>query len=406
MSFPLPNVDLTGAVKGTIGSISLNNVGISAGGVSANPGNTKNQASLWYFNDSGVGLQITFSQSGQGFNLPAGAWGVVPLPPGENLLTYLVTYALNAPPVSTLQLTYYAPGESIPQSFTLGNSPIGGSFQLASILSNEGGAKGLTVIDIGTVDIANLINIFNDHFNWKVEQSGVAVTVLQGATSGNPILIGQSGYQAEVLGSLTVDQTLLVVSTTNLDNGLIATDGLGNLTFASNNKAIKMTDTGSVVRIILRLDASNNTVIRAGGGNIAFRDVNNVLWGHIDATAVYILGKKINDEASHNLIDWTSGGVFLKGNPSTDGGFNYQANGANTDWTRNAESTGTGTTSTTGAVITHGLKHANVAVTPDIINIMPTSTSVAYNITAIGATTFTITSMVSTFTFVFQAIKF
>ena len=222
MSFPLPSVDLTSAVAGTTGTISLNNVGVSAGGVSNNPRLIKSPAMLALLNESGCGLQIVYSQGGQGFNLPAGAWTAVALPPGENLLTYTVLYSLTNPQVSKLLLTYYAPGEQVPQSMTLGNSPIGGSTATAgNVLSNEAATLGSKIIDIGIVGNTDMLDIFNDHFLWKVIQSSVAHQVLAGNNAGNPLQLGQAGDITEVLGKLLIDQVPSATATPPTGTGSI-----------------------------------------------------------------------------------------------------------------------------------------------------------------------------------------
>ena len=80
-------------------------------------------------------------------------------------------------------------------------------------LSNEGGAVGTEVIDIGTVNNSKLVDIFNDHFIWKVEQAGVAHQVLKGNASGTPLQIGQAADLTEVLGTLQVDGGTIGVAT-------------------------------------------------------------------------------------------------------------------------------------------------------------------------------------------------
>lgn len=222
MSFPLDDVDLTSLVAGATGTISLNNVGISAGGVSNHPSLTKTPAVIGYFNESGAGLRIAYSQGGQGFNLPAGAWSPVPLPPGENLLKWTVVYTLPNPPVSKLLLTYYPPGESVPQSMTLGNSPTGGSTATAgNILTNEAATLGAKIIDIGMAGNTDMIDFFNDHFIISVIQAGVAHQVLKGNTTGNPLQIGKAGDISEVLGQLLIDQIPSVVASPPTGTGTI-----------------------------------------------------------------------------------------------------------------------------------------------------------------------------------------
>jgi hypothetical protein len=202
---PLPTFDLSALAVGQKGSIILKNAAVSS-----NPTFTKNKPILHLFNESGSGLQITLPTSGSGFYLPAGGWTNIEINPGENQIDFLVIYVLPSPPVQVLLCTYYAPGENIPATPTLGNSPIGigGNVSVTSIsaLSNEGSAVGTLVIDIGPLGNTNIIQIWNDHFTWSVVQGGVAHTVMQGQTAGNPLLLGKLGDITEVLGKLLADQ--------------------------------------------------------------------------------------------------------------------------------------------------------------------------------------------------------
>lgn len=117
MSFILPDTNLLTAIVGTSGSIDLTKVGVSAGGVSANPSLLKNPASVSLLNESSCTLQITFDQSGQGFTLPGGGWTSSPIPPGASKINWIVTGFNGNRLASTLHATYFMPGEqsSVPQ---------------------------------------------------------------------------------------------------------------------------------------------------------------------------------------------------------------------------------------------------------------------------------------------------
>lgn len=214
MSFMLPDVDLSTAMVGSQGRIPLQTMGVGAGGVSANPSLVKNPPTLYIHNDSGCGLGMTLKDSGTSFNLPAGAWVPVPIGAGESELDYVVKYILPNAPVNLLMIAYYAPGEAIPQTSTLGNSPVGIGGSTNNVtntsLSNEGNAANTLVVDIGDATLAQLWKVWTDHFSISVDQSNVAHTVLQGKTAGNPLQLGQAGDITEVLGSLIVDSVLSV----------------------------------------------------------------------------------------------------------------------------------------------------------------------------------------------------
>lgn len=123
---PLPIIDMRSAVVGTTGSLSLNNVGVSASGSSANPAHALRPAHIVLFNESGCGLALSFTTSTGGINLPAGGWIILPIPLGESEIKFTVLYILTNSGVSQILATYYYPGEPVPQTIVLGNSPISG----------------------------------------------------------------------------------------------------------------------------------------------------------------------------------------------------------------------------------------------------------------------------------------
>lgn len=152
-------IDLSSAAVGDTGEIDFSQF------VKVAANNPNLSAYIWLYNDSGCGLDIAFQASGNQHHLPAGGWGALPLAFNDSKLTVTVTYVLPNPPVSKLSATYYAPGEQVPASYTLGNSPIGGettvSGGIASELINTGNPSGFTIITatpFGDVDVATLVN--------------------------------------------------------------------------------------------------------------------------------------------------------------------------------------------------------------------------------------------------------
>ena len=242
MSAPLPFVDLTGAIIGTQKSLDFSPF------VKVNPANPmEDHAHLALFNESGCGLQLAMRSSGNGQYLPAGGWTTFEIQQNDSSLAITVTYTLPNPPVSQLNVVYFAPGETLPGSYTLGNSPIGigGTVNTSNVqtLSNEGGAANTLVIDMGDAAFNQLYTLYNDgHSLWAVDQAGTKHQVVKVQTSGNPLQLGQSGDTVEQLGNEKVDGNLTVVGTSSLDNANLTTDGAGNLSFAANSKAINMKD--------------------------------------------------------------------------------------------------------------------------------------------------------------------
>lgn len=273
MSIPLPQVNLAGVSVGQTGSVSFANIGIGAGGVSANPANTKNAGTILIFNESGSGLLIQFKTSQAGIYVPAGAWQPVPILAGETGFTWTVLYNLPNPPVTLLLVTYYYPNESLPSQPTLGNSPIGigGTVSTSNVstLSNEGNSSQTLIIDIGQTGHTLLITINSDgSASWSVLQSGTAHTIFNIETSGNPLQIGQAADITEILGKLTVDQLVTCIS---------------NL-LMPNNTAIQVKDSGGTVRDVLLDDTTDQVILKgnagpgAGHGAVVIQSDTNAAW--------------------------------------------------------------------------------------------------------------------------------
>lgn len=225
MSIQLPTIDLSTAIVGSTGNVVLPQPKVQVGEL----------GHLRLYNESGCGLDILFN-NGHGEVIPAGAWPMFEIEPEVLSYTWKVTYVLPNAPVSTMKGVYYFPYEGVPPTPALGNSPIGvtGNVSTSSVqtLSNELGAANTQVIDIGDAALANLWRIFTDHFTIKVDQSSVAHTVLTGATSGNPLQLGQVGDITEVLGNLTIDGMSIhtgasTFTGTDTHNGLIAPANAG-----------------------------------------------------------------------------------------------------------------------------------------------------------------------------------
>jgi hypothetical protein len=280
MSIPLPTVNLANVNVGQSGTISLTNVGVSAGGVSANPAGTQGAGNLHIFNESGSGLLISFLTDGSAFYLPAGGWVDKVLRAGEQGIRWTVLYNLPNPPVTLLLVTYYYPGEPLPRVPMLGNSPIGigGTVSTSSVntLTNEGNASQTLVIDIGQTGNTLLITINSDgSFVWSVLQAGVAHQVLKAQTSGNPLQIGKSGDVSEVLGQLSVDGVLFCSANEVIANGIW----------------LQWKDSGGTARNIMQVDATNNTNIDgiAGTGVVVLSSSPGSAIFKVQSTGVSIL---------------------------------------------------------------------------------------------------------------------
>ena len=226
MSANLPDVDLTGATVGTEATLDFTRF------VRVNPANQQ-PAHLQVFNESGCGLKCTLRASGRGKFLPAGAWTTFDLASNDSFLDVVVSYALPNPPVNALSTVYYAPGEPVPDSYTLGNSPIGGSTNtVGNTLSNEGNPPTpVLIIDIGNTSHTQLITIFNDGtFAWSVNIGGTNHTLMQGSIT-NLLQLGMLNDVSQVLGQLSVAQLVTAsggVQLGSTTNDFIASGETGN----------------------------------------------------------------------------------------------------------------------------------------------------------------------------------
>jgi hypothetical protein len=198
-----------------------------------------------------------------------------------------------------INITVYFVNDTIPK----GTYPVPIPVQIVSAkvssvitLSNEGGAVGTEVIDIGTAANNKLVDIFNNHFTWSVEQAGVAHTVLQGKSSGNPLQIGQNGDITELLGNWLVDGTETVTSTLTANGGVNVTTirdntaGAPQITLSNASPQVTVTNNESV--------AGTLTVtgdITANGAGTGLTVTNNELVsGTLTVTGLLTANGKVN----------------------------------------------------------------------------------------------------------------
>lgn len=352
MSSKLKPVDLSSAGVGFTATIDFNQF------VKFLPNDMTVKAHIRILNESGCGLDIAFQASGNSHSLPAGAWGTFDLEPNDGSVQITVTYTLPNPPVSLLLSIYYAPGETVPQAFTLGNSPIGigGSVTTSSVqtLSNELNAANTLVLDIGDTALNQLIALFTDHFLFKVDQSGVAHAVIKGSTSGNAAQIGQTGDTSEILGSLLVDQNQTVTGTQTI-TGDATFNGAGTgvtIAHALSSDGATITSSGSGALTALSLIAkfinlSPTTVTASGQAGTA--TLYQFCQGTIKAFLIYFNGWRDNSGSRKTLtlpVAFTNGGIGLQGGMAggASGIYYFKSGSANTTnqvTGRNAAITGT-----------------------------------------------------------------
>lgn len=274
MSSALPTIDTTAFVVGTVGSINLNNsqTNWTPSGYSGQP------AHIRIFNDSGVSLKIWTDTNVINEYLAAGGWGTWEIDPGTNAMNYEVVAVLANPPVNLIMPIFYQPGEKVPDTPILGNSPIGGgAVTSGSTLSNESNSTPTQIVDIGQVGNTFLISVLSDgSFVWSVLQSGTAHQILKGQTSGNPLQVGKSGDILEVLSKLQLD-------------GEVISPAASPITFnAPSGQQIQFLQNGTTIFFMdgLGLHLFGNFSYDLGSGGVfKFRNGNTTqAWGNFTGT--------------------------------------------------------------------------------------------------------------------------
>jgi hypothetical protein len=287
MSSKLKPIDLTNAAIGATGSMDFN----SFPKFKASDQSVK--ANIRILNESGCGLDVTFQASGNYHFLPAGGWGTFAVEPNDGSFSVTVTYTLPNPPVSQVNAIYYMPGEQVPQSFTLGNSPIGvgGTISVTNVsgLTNETTAVKTLVIDIGLVGNTLLYQLFSDgSATWSVINGGTAHTVIQVNNAGTPLQLGKNGDTTEVLGSLTVDQNETITGVLAINGagtGITVANGsqfTGDARFSGAGTSVLVDNNATVTGDLTINGAGSALVVNSGsitvnGGNSINSTVYNLL---------------------------------------------------------------------------------------------------------------------------------
>lgn len=382
MSITLPKIDLSTFPVGSTGKVDFNPIKDK---IINNPGESGDPGHIRIFNDSGSTLQIWSDDGSVADYIPAGGWPTYEVPTSISFISFTVLFILPNPPVQLLMPTYYLPGENVPPVPILGNSPvgIGGTVTTSSVqtLSNEGGATGILVIDMGDSTLSQLIVIYNDgHAVFAVDQAGVKHQVIKIQSSGNPLQLGAVGDKVQALGNFEVDGFINVNSirdnVTGADQVELTTTGItiqNLITLLSNiilpnNIALQVKDLGGTARDVFKVDGANEVHINTITGTDIFALLNAVGTVYIKSTPTIpfgIPGKAISSSSTGgDLCDWGGHGTFLKGNPSNQGPLQFQGKNGNTDFVIGAMSTFTGAATGT---YSHGMLQFGAAAAPDIV---------------------------------------
>ena len=290
-------------------------------------------------NNSPYFLSLNFVGQGQ-VDFPECYLEDIPITPayrGQLLISFTANLSnIAQAPSFLLSVNGYNPGEiSSPQAQPLtfvsnvGNT-VSTTTSGTNTLTNEGNPIPTEVMDVGTPSNAKLVDVFNDHFVWSIEQATVKHQVLKGQTSGVPLQVGQAGDTTEVLGTLQVDQ--------------------GEV--HANNTIEQWKDTGGTARNILSVNGSNDTIFQYTSGQQI----------------------RVQDQSNNDVLLFSNAGLTLKF------GAILLLVGSMTRLSGNVSICGSGTT------ISHGL-----GTTPDLISGTPVGAqpfSATVGIGNAGTTTF------------------
>lgn len=103
-------------------------------------------AHIRLYNDSGSTLQIRSDDGRIQDYVPAGAWLTYPIDHSIQSIDFTVISILPNPPIQLLMPTYFSPGEEVPGTPQLGNSPVGGSVSQVTSVVQTGQPVGTPVL--------------------------------------------------------------------------------------------------------------------------------------------------------------------------------------------------------------------------------------------------------------------
>lgn len=151
-----------------------------------------------------------FGVTGQSI-IPAGTEYMLHAEDGnQGHLDLLAVNNVGATGAGVVNAVVFLIGETLPRGqwpVSVPAQTVSTSLGTTTSLTNKGNPSPTLVIDIGDLNFADLILIYNDgSCTWAVDQAGVKHQVITVSNSGNPLKLGQAGDITEVLGQLKVDQ--------------------------------------------------------------------------------------------------------------------------------------------------------------------------------------------------------
>lgn len=300
MSESLDTIDLSLLGIGQEGKIDISQVKTAY----INPGE-QSPAHIRIYNDSGSTLRIRSDTGTIQDYVPAGAWLTYPIDHSVQAINFTVIGMIPNAPIQLLMPTYFAPGEEVPATPQLGNSPVG----IGNTVPIN--ASGTSVIDDGDVADTEFIEASVGGVKHRSDTNSGDIMLLKDTTSGNqPMIIlrdlkaagksysiylmtdgsllfqetvgGAFVFQIHPDGSLglanfnaaldgggsLIINNLTSVGTSSLDNGAITTDGAGHITSTATAGA----GANSLWKIAPSDDASLRMSWRATGSELVLHE--------------------------------------------------------------------------------------------------------------------------------------
>jgi hypothetical protein len=155
---------------------------------------------------------------------------------------------VSTPPISAVFLTLYGANETVSGTYpvslfyqtSLGGGTTSTNVGTVSSISNDGNPSGTTLIESTVLGQVGHVMLTNDGIlNLFTLISGVMVELIQTQATGNPLLLGTLSKITEILGSLTVDQNVIITGTEtvtgNTSLSTLSSSGLATLNSIQTN---------------------------------------------------------------------------------------------------------------------------------------------------------------------------
>lgn len=294
MSEALATIDLSTILVNGTGRIDLSQLKTAYN----NPSNQE-LGHIRIFNDSGSTLKIRSDSGIVQDYIPAGAWVTYAIDHSTQAIDFTVISILPNAPIQLLMSTYFSPGEPIPDTPQLGNSPVGIGNSLpisaqASSVADDGRVSGSETVEasVGGIKHISFLNqglcrLLLDATSSNQETIELVNIATGGDTWGIFILTsnGLSFFDA------TSGKTALVLfrdGTVQLSNQNFTSDANGNIT------AVGLTASG-LIKIVKNMSSADQDMIELAPADDT-ANIDQVIRSTFATSDMVFFDKKNNGE--------------------------------------------------------------------------------------------------------------